>query len=331
MKILIIRLSSIGDIVLTTPAIRCLKQQIKESEIHFLTKKSYAAVLRFNPYIDKLHFWEKSDKKKIIIGLQLENFDYVIDLHHNFRTFSIKKQLKAKSYSFYKANVEKYLMVRLKWDKLPKQHIVDRYLATASELGIKNDNKYLDYFISESDKIEMSTYLAPENTKNYIAFVIGATYSTKRLPIEKMLEICELIERPIVLLGGREEAKDGEYLAQKIGGKVVNLCGHLRLNQSASVVQQAAKVISHDTGLMHIAAAFQKPILSVWGNTIPEFGMYPYLNKTQAAKSKMVQVRDLPCRPCSKIGFQKCPKKHFACMNLIDVNEIADWANEIDG
>ena len=174
----------------------------------------------------------------------------------------------------------------------------------------------------------MSAYLEAENVENYIAFVLGATYSTKRLPIEKMLEICELVEQPIVLLGGREETENGEYLAQKIGKKVVNLCGHLRLNQSAFVVQQAAKVISHDTGLMHIAAAFQKPILSVWGNTIPEFGMYPYLNETQAAKSKMVQVQDLPCRPCSKIGFQKCPKKHFACMNLIDVNEIADWANE---
>ena len=94
------------------------------------------------------------------------------------------------------------------------------------------------------------------------------------------------------------------------------------------MLRQATVVITHDTGMMHIAAAFQKPILSVWGNTIPEFGMYPYLNETQAAKSKMVQVENLPCRPCSKIGFQECPKKHFACMNLIDVNEITDWANE---
>ena len=329
MKILIIRLSSIGDIVLTTPVIRCLKQQIKGSEIHFLTKKSYAAVLQYNPYIDKLHFWEKSNKKKIIINLQLQNFDYIIDLHHNMRTFAIKKQLKAKSFSFYKANIEKYMMVRLKWDKLPKQHIVERYLATASELGIKNDGRCLDYFISDRDKVAMTDYLPTPNMTDYIAFVIGATYATKRLPLEKMLEICELIERPLVLLGGREEAKNGEYLAQKIGKNVINLCGHLRLNQSASVVEQAAKVISHDTGLMHIAAAYQKPILSIWGNTIPEFGMYPYLNKTQAAKSKIVQVGDLPCRPCSKIGFQECPKKHFACMNLIDVNEIVDWANEV--
>jgi len=259
----------------------------------------------------------------------LQNFNYVIDLHHNMRTFFIKKQLKAKSFSFYKANIEKYMMVRLKWDKLPKQHIVERYLATAVELGIKNDGKCLDYFISDRDKVAMTDYLPTQNTSYYVAFVIGATYSTKRLPLEKMLEICELIERPIVLLGGREEAKNGEYLAQKLGENVINLCGHLRLNQSASVVQQAAKVISHDTGLMHIAAAFQKPILSIWGNTIPEFGMYPYLNETQTAKSKIVQVEDLPCRPCSKIGFQECPKKHFACMNLIDVNEIADWANEV--
>ena len=93
MKILIIRLSSIGDIVLTTPVIRCLKKQIKGSEIHFLTKKSYAAVLQHNAYIDKLHFWEKNDKKKITTVLQMQNFNYIIDLHHNFRTFSIKKQL----------------------------------------------------------------------------------------------------------------------------------------------------------------------------------------------------------------------------------------------
>ncbi len=313
MKILIIRFSSIGDIVLTTPVIRCVKQQLG-AEVHFLTKKSFTGILKSNPYISKVFSIEKK-VDEVKIALQAEKYDYVIDLHNNLRSLQIKRFLNTKSSSFDKINIHKWLIVNMKINILPQTHIVDRYLDTVSFLGVKNDYKGLDYFIPTQDEVKI--------TENYVAFVIGAAHATKRLPIEKIIEICKKINYPIVLLGGKDEKTVGEKIAIASGFHVKNACGEYNLNQSASVVRQATIVIAHDTGLMHIAAAFQKNIISIWGNTIPEFGMFPYFSK-DLGNNISIQVKDLPCRPCSKIGHDTCPKKHFKCMNNIDVNEVAE-------
>jgi ADP-heptose:LPS heptosyltransferase len=198
---------------------------------------------------------------------------------------------------------------------LPKSHIVDRYLDTVKFLDVKNDFKGLDYFIPSQDEVTIAG--------NYIAFVIGAAHATKRLPMEKIIEICKKINYPILLLGGKDEKEIGEKIAIASGVHVKNCCGAYNLNQSASVIRQSTCVISHDTGLMHIAAAFQKKIISIWGNTIPEFGMTPYFSEG-LENNTSIQVKDLACRPCSKIGYDTCPKRHFKCMNNIDTNEVIE-------
>ncbi|HPX75075.1 MAG TPA: glycosyltransferase family 9 protein [Bacteroidales bacterium] len=319
-KFLIIRFSSIGDIVLTTPVIRNLKNQVEDAVIHYLTKPQYSSILENNPYIDKVHVLKSY--KETIRELKDEGFDYIIDLHNNLRTWRFKNRLKILDFSFPKLNWEKYQMVRFKKNKLPDIHIVDRYLKTVYLFDVDNDNKGLDYFIPESDKINISHFLKTDN-KEYIAYAIGGQHFTKKLPVNKISELCSKINKPIILLGGKEDFENGEKIAQE-NSHCINLCGKLNLNQSASIVEQAYFVISHDTGLMHIAAAFKKNIASIWGNTIPEFGMYPY----QAGKNcKIFEVRDLKCRPCSKIGFKKCPKKHFDCMLKQNLDEIAQFLN----
>jgi ADP-heptose:LPS heptosyltransferase len=314
LKILIIRFSSIGDIVLTSPVIRCLKEQLKDIELHYLTKKAYETVLAGNPHIDKIHYFEKS-LSNCIAELKKEKFNYVIDLHHNLRTFWIKTQLGVRSSSFDKLNRQKWLLVNFKMNTLPPIHIVDRYLQTVEFLGVKNDSKGLDYFLLKHYEIDE---LLPQSHLKYISVVIGAQHATKRLPVEKLTELCSKIEGPVVLLGGPEDKERGEEIANKAGIHVFNGCGRFKLEESAFLISRSEKVISHDTGLMHIAAAFNKPIISVWGNTVPEFGMYPY--KTDY--SHIIEVKGLNCRPCSKIGFNSCPKGHFKCMNLIDLNNI---------
>jgi len=319
-KILIIRFSSIGDIVLTTPVIRCLKQSRHIGmEIHYLTKINYFSVLEANPYIYKIHCFEKNISE-IIPQLKSENFDFVIDLHHNIRSSFIRFQLRKPSASFNKLNVEKWLLVNFKINRLPNIHIVDRYMETLKTLDIQNDNKGLDYFIPAKDEVNIQI-LPIEFHNGYIGFVIGGTHATKRLPDEKIISICKRINAPIILLGGKEDYLIAEKIAHPdIVGMCYNACGKYNINQSASLVRQATKIITHDTGLMHIAAAFKKDIISVWGNTIPEFGMSPYM---AGKNSKIVEVKGLSCRPCSKLGFEKCPKRHFNCMNLIDEEEIA--------
>lgn len=314
MKILIIRFSSIGDIVLTTPVIRCLKLQLHGCKVHYCTKDSYKSLLEANSYIDKFHFL-KEDVKELTEELKAEKFDLIIDLHKNLRTYRIKSALKVPSKSYNKLNIEKWLLVNLKIDRMPAMHIVDRYMATVEHLAVNYDGVGLDYFIPNKDNYPISNL--PKTFQNgFHVFAIGGQHETKKLPIAKMIELVSKIRKPIVLVGGKEDAENGDILANTDSNRILNLCGKLNLNQSASVIQQSEKVHTHDTGMMHVAAAFRKEVICIWGNTVPEFGMYPF-----QTKHTNLEVQGLSCRPCSKIGFDKCPKGHFNCMNLQEFTE----------
>lgn len=314
MKVLIIRFSSIGDIVLTTPVIRTVKTQLDDVQVHFVSKIQYKGILESNPYIDKLFFLDKS-LSELISLLRKEKYDYIIDLHHNLRTRIIKTALGRPSGSFDKLNWQKWLMVQVKINKLPMTHIVDRYLDTVKTLGVKNDSLGLDYFIPEKDEVPIE-WLPPGFQKGFVAYALGAQHETKKLPLNRMIELCSKINRPVVLLGGKEDVVNGEairaYFEANPNTKTIiyNACGKFNLNQSSSILKQAQYVFSHDTGLMHIAAALKKEVFSIWGNTIPEFGMYPY-----RTRFTVLENRKISCRPCSKIGYKKCPKGHFKCMN----------------
>lgn len=317
-KVLLIRFSSIGDIVLTTPVIRCLKQQTG-AELHFLTKQAYLPLLEANPYLDKIFTIEKKTAE-VLPGLKKEGYDLIIDLHKNLRSRQVRTALRAQVFSFKKLNFEKWLLVNFKINKLPELHVVDRYFASVAPLGVKDDGLGLDYFFPKG----LMPNTPPKGvlwTIPFLAFAIGAAHRTKRLPREKTIEICKRIKQPILLLGGKNEAAEGETIAQKSGKHVTNCCGKLTLHESAKVIELAQRVIAHDTGMMHIAAAFQKEILSVWGSTVPAFGMTPYYGR-QPDKNTTFEVQGLSCRPCSKIGFAGCPKGHFRCMEEQDVEAI---------
>jgi len=321
MKFLVIRFSSIGDIVLTSPVVRCLRQQVPDAEVHFLTKNGFRSIVEHNPYIDKVHILGDSFEL-MVHELKIEEYDYVVDLHHNLRTLRVKKALGTKSYSFKKLNVEKWLLTNFKVDVLPKVHIVDRNFTTVLPFGVRNDDKGLDYFIPESAVVPEKDIPAA-HLAGFIALVIGAAHNTKKLPLHKLKALCEAIDHPIIILGGKEDREIGTAISSLDPVRLYNACGKFSLNESADLVRRSKLVISHDTGLMHIAAAFQKPIVSIWGNTVPKFGMYPYYGGRSSQRYDIFEINHLRCRPCSKIGYAKCPKGHFKCMEEIDVKAIA--------
>lgn len=302
--------------MLTTPVIRCVKKQLGAT-VHFLSKSSFAAILESNPYIDQVHTFDQEISPELLATLKAEQYDQVLDLHHNLRTLRLKWALGRPASSFNKLNLEKWLLVNLHLNRLPDTHIVHRYMDTAKHLGVTYDGAGLDYFIPKSTSLAT----IPLPTASFIALAIGATHATKRLPESKILEICKNLPFPVVLLGGKAEQALGNRIASALGSKVLDLCGQLSLHQSAQVLALSSKVITHDTGLMHIAAALQKPIISVWGSTVPAFGMWPFY-PTGLALNTSVEVLGLACRPCSKIGFDACPKKHFDCMRKIEVDTI---------
>jgi len=325
-KILIIRFSSIGDIVLTTPVIRCLKTQLPDAEIHYLTKKQNDPLLRINPYLDKIWLYD-GDFRELLPRLKAEKFDFIADLHKNLRSGYVLLNLRKPFGSFTKLNFRKWVIVNFRIDLLPRISIVDRYFEAVGSLGITNDRNGLDYFIPPGEEVSLSMF-PPGFGQGFIAFVIGGKHTTKILPEDKVVEICHGAMRPVVLLGGKEDKDRAERIAARIGSAVFNGCGCFTISQSASVIRQAGMVITNDTGLMHIAAAFGKKIFSIWGNTVPEFGMFPYLEGHPDTGSEVFEVKGLSCRPCSKIGFEKCPKAHFRCMNDQDTDAMIRGLNQ---
>ncbi|MBK5270708.1 MAG: glycosyltransferase family 9 protein, partial [Bacteroidia bacterium] len=209
----------------------------------------------------------------------------------------------------------------------PKVHIVDRYLKTIESFGVRNDGEGLDYFIAPKEETKKED-IPTSHHAGYIACVIGGAHSTKRWPVHKWKEFCEKTDHPIILLGGKEDALNANEIASVDPIKVYNACGKFSINESADLVRKSKMVVTNDTGLMHIAAAYKRPVISLWGNTVPAFGMYPYYGvEAQHAEPlrqpyETVQVNKLWCRPCSKIGYDKCPLRHFKCMEKIEVIEV---------
>lgn len=321
MKILLIRFSSIGDIVLTTPVIRCIKRQMDDDvELHMLIKDKFASLSHNNPYVDKTFEYSNS-LREVIKELKKEEYDYVVDLQKNNRSRRVCCALGCEHHSFHKLDFKKMLLTTFKIDKLPKVHIVDRYFEAVEPLEVKNDGRGLEFYISETNMMQEPDI--PEEFRNgFYAIAVGGSYNTKVIPPEKIIEVIEKLDEPVILLGGPGDMKNAKIIADAVGENVWNPVGMLNLEQSASIIKMAKAVLTGDTGMMHIAAAFNKPMVSVWGNTIPEFGMYQYYPQGSTNKLKILERKDLKCRPCSKLGYKKCPKKHFRCMMNINTDEI---------
>ncbi|MBN1339767.1 MAG: glycosyltransferase family 9 protein [Bacteroidales bacterium] len=324
-RFLIIRFSSIGDIVLTTPVIRCMANQYPEAEIHYLTKEQNKPLLAANPHLKRI--WTITHSlSEVIPELLKQKFTFVVDLHRNIRSLTVKTRLGKPSGTFCKLNLQKWLLVRFKLNYLPDLHIVDRYFDSLKKLHVVNDGQGLDFFI-ESGACDEKRLLPDKFRQNYVVWAIGGKHFTKIFPPEKIISVCSQTRHAVILLGGSEDRERGNLIESSCRNNVFNACGKLTIQGSAAVIKDARRVITNDTGLMHIAAAYKKNILSLWGNTVTDFGMYPYL---PGENSVIMEVEGLSCRPCSKLGFDQCPKGHFRCMKEMDEAGILSFLNDRD-
>lgn len=329
MKILIIRFSSLGDVVLTTPVPRLLKKKYPNSEIHFITKKIYSSIYNNNINVDKVIEFS-NNLFEAYNNLKKENYDLVIDLHNNLRSIFLKFLLFKKTYTYNKEFIRRWIYVNTKI-YLKIKHISISYIETLKMLGIEDDHQGLDLYIDEKEKILRSNL--PKSHKNeFYVLIIGAKHYTKRLPVKKIIELCDKINKPIILLGGKDDiptsfevekffrTKKKHDDIEKILNKrtsIYNLCGKISIGGSASIVSMAKVVYTNDTGFMHIAAALNKRVVSIYGSTHPQLGFYPY--KTNFF---IYQNNKLSCRPCTKIGLSKCPAGHFKCMEEMKFEDI---------
>ena len=323
-KILIIRFSSIGDIVLASPVFRCVKKQLPDVEVHFLTKLSYKIVTAANPYIDKFFYYD-DNIEELIVKLKAENYDHVIDLHNNIRSNKIKRSLGRDTYTIDKLTLQKFLLTQLNIDVMPNRQITQRSLDAVLPLGIKDDGGGLDYIIAKQYEVK-SEDIPTGHLAGYIVIVIGATYFTKRFPVAKIIELCSKINHPIILLGGKEDMTNGKIIAETDSIKIYNACGKFNISESADIIKKAKLVISNDTGMQYIACALKRPLIALWGGTTPDLDVEPYYGSNFIThQQKPIYenvVLGLKCQPCSKYGLNKCPLDHFNCMEKINVDEL---------
>ena len=311
LKILVIRFSSIGDIILTTPVIRCIKQQIN-AEIDYLTKKEYVGLLNTNPNIKKTVAFNYN-LSQIIESLKEERYDIIIDLQNNLRSSRIKWNLKVKSYTVSKQTIKRQLLIYFGINLL-KNHVVDRYFKTVEKLNIHNDNNGLDYFIDSTSKINYNI------NQDYVAWSIGGNYVQKRLSVKQIQTVINRLDLPVILLGGNNERVIGDEIVSKIkSNDVVNFCGRLSIDESAYLIKHSQLLLTNDTGMMHIGTCFDIPLISFWGCTKPSLGFSPYIAKNTSIEllSKQSQY------PCSRHG-SSCKFSKEGCIKTISTQEIYD-------
>lgn len=328
MKVLIICGESIADVVFSTPVIRAIKVELDDVNLHALFPLGISFLADENPYLDHVHRYEKGSFRKLLRDLKQQKFDIVVNLRTDWTSRLLCFLLFTKTYTYNSTRWKQWLMVNLKINQLPNLHHVDKMILALKTLGVKGDELGLDYFIPEKDKVLME-WLPEEFRKGFVAFAISAPYSTRKLPVDRMIELCDKINKPIILLGSAEDATTGEVINTffqrglsvvwekgllELNKKTIvyNACGKFNFNQMASIIKQSWAVFTFDNDFVPVASAFRKEVFALWGNTILLFGRYPYRTKFTVLESNSVA-----CRPCSVHGFNKCPKGHFKCMRDI--------------
>ncbi len=315
MKLLIIRLSSMGDIILTSPVARCLKQQHPDAEIHYLVKAPFVPLVECSPYVAKVH--TLGPQAETLQQLRAEHYDFVVDLQNNHRSTALRRQLPCPSSACGKEDLRRLWLVLTKRNTLKHPHVVQRYLQTAAPLSVADDGQPLDLFYRPDEHLQQHCMQQP-----YVAIACGAQHATKQIPLAKLEYLIGAINGPIVLLGDKHDRQRIEQSLCDLPPRVTNLCGTTTLHQLAQWIDHAAVVVAGDTGIMHIASALHRPLVVVWGSTTPKLGFAPY--RTDAVNSEV----SLPCRPCSKVGREECPLLHFRCMNNQPWQKIAQYVNE---
>ncbi len=317
-RLLVIRLSSIGDVVLTTPLVRRLRAKFPNAEIHFLTKPAFAPLVLYNPNLTKVFAPETFNKASF--------YDICIDLQHNGHSAQLRPHAHT-TFRYRKENWKKFLLVNFKVNLYSGYtSTAERYINAVAPLGLADDNEGCEIFLDDASKAFAAKQVEQNSNRPkppVLAVAYGARHFTKRFPAERFSSVLNrLLEKyalEIWLLGGKEDSTIGEEIYRSIAQKerVKNFAGTCSLLESAALIEHADAMLCNDTGLMHIAAAFQKPIVALFGSSVAEFGFLPY-----RSPHSILEVKNLTCRPCSHIGRDRCPEKHFRCMTDIDDERI---------
>ncbi len=336
-KILVIRLSSIGDILLTTPLLRLLKKRFPQSEIGFVIKKQFVDLIRTNRNVDRILSFDSSagfsDLRRIKREIRELGYDLVIDIHKNFRSCYLRSGLlKAKVVGYSKYRLRRFLLIKLGWNLYGKVVPVHRrYLTSVADLGIRDDGAGLEFFLDLAINEKVAAELRRRGLRANsltIGLAPGAGFATKRWLPEYYAEVARRMvaekSAQILILGGENDYAVAREIAGLIGKPVVDVSGQFSLMESACALARCDLLITNDTGLMHLATALHIRTVAVFGPTTKEFGFFPV-----GGMARVAENLTLNCRPCSPMGSKRCPKGHFRCMKDLPPGRIYQLATQL--
>lgn len=334
MKILVFRLSAIGDIVLTTALLRNLRKTFPHAQIDFVVKKQFASLLQSVPYVSNVYEFDSKKGLKGLFALRkmlaAQNYNALLDIHKNWRSLFVTSTIRGKRYVYKKMVLKRSLLVKFKINCYkPPRPVYLRFLDAAKPLGVNYDGEKTSIVVPQEAREFVKNQLAASGilAEKYVVLCPGASFSNKQYPVELLTQVAQQLlaqSQSIVLLGGEKEEKLCEEIMRNCKGNIANLAGKCNLTQSAAVLAGAAVTVANDTGMLHISEACGVPVVGLYGPTVEQFGYFPLL-----AQSKVAQVEELTCRPCTKMGMNYCPKGTFACLKTIAPAQIVNFVEHI--
>ena len=337
-RILIIRFSSIGDIILTTPLIRALRTRFPEARLDFVTKREFGELLDSNPHLDQLHLYDARSGAKGLSALARElrhnRYDLCVDLHKNLRSRHLRLLLRVpRVVSYSKQSLRRTLLLKtgINLYKKPILPIPERYMQQLAPFGVSPDGKGPELFPTGQHDAKVRQLFEEEHVDSQpilVGFAPIAAHPLKQWPLEKFAQLgWQLIQKHqarILIFGSPSEQRFCQTLAQQIPNDPILLCGKLSFLESAAALKSCALFVGNDSAGVHMASAMQTPAVAIFGPTVEELGFYPY-----GVLLRVVSV-PLPCRPCTHTGKGRCKNtEHHACMKRISVEQVVQAAAEL--
>ncbi len=325
-RILLVRFSSLGDLVLVTPLIRAIRARHPRAHLALVTRQSFAPLFVQNPHLNEVMAWDPdSSLAALAARIRAGRHTDRLDLHGSLRTRLLRLMVPGRWGRYPKHRLARTLLIRTKRNRYrDTRHVAERYFDAARRLDVEPDGKPPEVFLHREAVTAADRFLAEHRLgqdRTLFALVPGAAHATKRWPERHWVALVrELVsaDRDLVILGGSAEEAIGARLAEAGGAGVASAAGRFDLQGTAALLRRARAAVSGDTGLMHLATAVGTPVLALRGPTVAAFGFGPY-----SARARVIE-RDLPCRPCSSIGGERCPLGHHDCLETIFPLEVAD-------
>lgn len=333
-QILVIRLSAIGDILLTTPILRLLRAYCPQARIDFLTKAAYHDLIRAHPCVDRvLLVPPQQGLHQTLQALRQTPYDMVLDVHRTLRTRLLARGLAARhKLHYHKRPLRRALLVHLGWNTLrPLTAVPELYAAPLRRLGMHAPLSGLEMHIAPESHAMVQAYCArvcPQAAAApLLAVAPGAQWPTKRWLVERFADVARAMahthKAAIVLLGSAADRPLAQAIQARLPGPVLDSTGQLSLMETAALLQQCRLLLCNDSGLMHMATALGVPVVAIFGPTVEEFGFYPFHAQAQVLSAPVA------CRPCSTKGSARCPRGHHACMQHVTTTQVLEAAHTL--